>query len=148
MNSFTPNGQVHYALSTDGKMLTVTIPVRFQRRGGRKRIIAPDGGTGLVAPKNHRDETLIQALARGWSWRKLLDRGQVSNLTEIAVREKLSIGYVSRLFDISFLAPDIIAAILDGRQPQTLTLQGLRQHIPVAWEEQRRKYGFPAVEVA
>ncbi|MBF0135226.1 MAG: hypothetical protein H7833_03025 [Magnetococcus sp. DMHC-1] len=78
----------------------------------------------------------------------MLDQGKASNLTEIAAKENISIGYVSRLFDLSLLAPDIIEAILDGRQPAGLTLQELRDGIPLAWEEQRRKYGFPEVAMA
>ncbi|MBF0426295.1 MAG: hypothetical protein HQL66_10820 [Magnetococcales bacterium] len=78
---------------------------------------------------------------------ELLDQGKASNSTEIAQKEKLSIGYVSRMFDLSLLAPDIVTAILDGRQPADLTLlQTPRDDIPMVWEEQRRKYGFPVVK--
>ncbi|MBF0309298.1 MAG: hypothetical protein HQL56_07205 [Magnetococcales bacterium] len=124
-------------------MLQVFIPVRFQKRGGRRQIIAPDDGTGLVPTRTSRDETMIQCLARSFKWRKMLDSGQASNLTEIASREKVNVSYVCRLFDFSFLAPDIVEAILDGRQPKGLTMREMRDEIPVSWEEQRRKFGFP-----
>jgi len=147
MSSFTQTGTAQYNLSVDGKILYIFIPVRFERRGGRKLIIAPDGGTGLVPTKTQRDDTLIQAVARAHKWRKMLDRKEVRTLSEIAAKEKVTLPYITRLFDLAFLAPDIVTAILDGRQPPGVTLQTFRTGVPLAWEEQRQKFGFPAVAV-
>ena len=60
----------------DGSTLVVRIPMRFQRRGGRKRILAPDGSAIVPATKPQPDGTLVKALARAWRWRRLLDEGQ------------------------------------------------------------------------
>ena len=59
----------------EGTTLVVWIPMRFQRRGGRKRILTPEG-TAIVPPsKPQPDGTLVKALARSWRWQRLLDEG-------------------------------------------------------------------------
>ncbi|MBF0155199.1 MAG: hypothetical protein HQL64_15790, partial [Magnetococcales bacterium] len=139
MTTMTPAGQAQYTLSQDGKMLSIFIPVKFQRRGGRKMIVASDGVIGM---RCQRDEALIQAVARAWKWRKMLDRKEATNLTEIASKEKFAASYVCRIFELSLLAPDIVQAILDGTQPPGLSLRELAKGIPLAWEKQREKFGF------
>ena len=59
----------------DGTTLVVQIPMRFQRRGGRKRIVAPDGSAIVPSFKPQPDGTLIKALARAWRWQRMLDGG-------------------------------------------------------------------------
>ena len=59
----------------DGTTLVVRIPMRFQRRGGRKRIVAPDGSAIVPTHEAAADGTLVKALARAWRWQKLLDAG-------------------------------------------------------------------------
>jgi hypothetical protein len=55
----------------DGCTLVVRIPMRFQRRGGRKRIVAPDGSEIVPTTKPQPDGTLVKAVARAWRWQKL-----------------------------------------------------------------------------
>jgi hypothetical protein len=57
----------------DGSTLVVRIPMRFQRRGGRKRIVAPDGNRIVLTSKPQPDGTLVKALARAWRWQRMLD---------------------------------------------------------------------------
>ena len=142
MTTVSPAGQAQYTLSYDGTMLSIFIPVQFKRRGGRKMIVAPDGVIGMRA---ERDDTLIQAVAKAWKWRRMLDRKEVLSLSEIAAREKIGSTYAGRIFDLSLLAPDIVQSILDGRQPPGLSLRELAKGIPLAWEEQREKFGFAVV---
>jgi len=59
----------------DGGTLVVRIPMRFQRCGGRKRIVAPDGSEIAPATKPQPDGTLVKALARAWRWQRMLDEG-------------------------------------------------------------------------
>ena len=59
----------------DGSTLVVRIPMRFQRRGGRKRIVAPDGSEIVPTSKPQPDGTLVKALARAWRWQRMLDEG-------------------------------------------------------------------------
>jgi hypothetical protein len=60
----------------DGNTLVVSIPMRFQRRGCRKRIVAPDGSEIVPTSKPQPDGTLVKALARAWRWNRMLDGGQ------------------------------------------------------------------------
>jgi hypothetical protein len=118
-------------------MLTVHIPLTVRRRGGRKVVIAPDGTEAPVAPTARIDTTMVKALARAFRWRRMLETGVVSTVGEIAVREKINKSYVSRVLRLTLLAPDIVEAILDGRQAPEVTLRVLMGPFPVGWGEQR-----------
>jgi hypothetical protein len=80
---------------------------------------------------------MIKALARAFRWRKLLETGAFATVQEIAAAEKLNASYVGRVLRLTLLAPDIIEAILDGRQPAGLTLASLMQPFAVGWEAQK-----------
>ena len=118
-------------------MLTVHIPLTVRRRGGRKVVIAPDGTEAPVIAAARIDSTLVKALARAFRWRRMLESGVVSTVDEIAVREKINKSYVSRVLRLTLLAPDIVEAILDGRQAPEVTLRVLMGPFPVGWGEQR-----------
>ena len=116
-------------------MLTVHIPLTVRRRGGRKVVIAPDGTEAPVVSAAARiDSTLVKALARAFRWRRMFESGVVSTVGEIAVREKINKSSVSRILRLTLLAPDIVEAILDGRQATEVTLRGLMKGFPVEWE--------------
>jgi hypothetical protein len=120
-----------------GSMLIVRIPMRFQHRGGRKRIVAPDGSEIVPTSKPQPDGTLVKALARAWRWQKLLDEGVYASVSEIGDAENISKSYVSRILRLALLAPDIIEAILTGRTEQEMMLEQLERPLPASWEEQR-----------
>ena len=125
-------------LSRDGATLTVHVPMKIRRRGGRKLVIAPDGSTGWAPPRAQIDNTLVKALARAHRWRRLLESGRYANVEEIAAAEKINASYISRILRLALLAPDIVEAILDGRQPREMQLADLLSPFPVEWETQRR----------
>jgi len=116
--------------------LTIRIPIRLQRRGGRKLIVTPDG-VAVPTPKPRRDETLIKALVRAHRWRRRIESGKAKSVTDLAEQEGVTDAYVCRLLPLTCLAPDIVEAILDGRQPKGLRLVEMLGNGPVAWEEQR-----------
>ena len=78
----------------DGNTLVVRIPMQFQRRGGRKRIVAPDGSELAPATKPQPDGTLVKALARAWRWQRMLDEGVYTTVSEIGDAESISKSYV------------------------------------------------------
>jgi hypothetical protein len=121
----------------DGNTLVVMIPMRFQRRGGRKRIVAPDGSAIVPSSKPQPDGTLLKALARAWRWQRMLDDGVYATVSEIGDAENISKSYVSRILRLALLAPDIVEAILAGETEQRLMLEQLEQPLPMGWEEQR-----------
>lgn len=121
----------------EGTTIVVNIPMTWKRRGGRKLIIAPDGGDAWAPAKLRHDETLIRTLARAHRWKRMLEEGTHGSVSEIAEAEKIDRSYVNRLLRLTLLAPDIQEAILDGRQPKRLQLEDLTRVMPSEWEEQR-----------
>jgi hypothetical protein len=119
--------------------LTIRIPIRLQRRGGRKLIITPEGAA-VPRPKLRRDETLIKALVRAHRWRRRIESGQARSITDLAEQEGVTDAYVCRLLPLTCLAPDIVEAILDGRQPRWLKLAEVLGNGPLSWEEQRTSW--------
>jgi hypothetical protein len=120
--------------------LTIRIPIRLQRRGGRKLILTPEGAA-VPAPKPRRDETLIKALVRAHRWRRRIESGHARSITDLAEQEGVTDAYVCRLLPLTCLAPDIVEAILDGRQPKGMRLAEMLGNGPLAWEDQRGAWG-------
>jgi hypothetical protein len=121
--------------------LTIRIPIRLQRRGGRKLIMTPEG-SAAPTPKPRRDETLVKALVRAHRWRRRIESGQAKSITDLAEQEGVTDAYVCRLLPLTCLAPEIIEAILDGRQPKGLRLAEMLGNGPMGWNEQRANWGF------
>lgn len=123
--------------------LTIRVPLKLRRHGGRKLVIVPDGEGVPERSRATPDDALIKALARAHRWKRLLETGQARTLDEIAETEKVNPSYLSRIFRLTLLAPDIVEAILDGRQPRTMQLADLMDDMPVEWGRQRERFGFP-----
>jgi ParB-like chromosome segregation protein Spo0J len=127
-------GQVTAA--TDGEAITLFIPLTFPRRGGRKAVVAPDGAE--VTPLPQVDTALVRALARAFRWQRMLDEGVHATLAELAAAERVSRSHVSRLLRLTLLAPEIVEAVLDGRQAEAMRLEKLLGGFPVEWAGQGR----------
>jgi hypothetical protein len=121
--------------------LTIRIPIRLQRRGDRKLIMTPEGAK-MPAPKLRRDDTLIKALVRAHRWRRKIESGRAKSITDLAEQEDVTVAYVCRLLPLTCLAPDVVEAILDGRQPKGLRLAEMLGNGPLAWKEQRVSWHF------
>jgi hypothetical protein len=122
--------------------LTVRVPLTLRRYGGRKLVIVPEGEGVPVRAKPTPDDTLLKALARAHRWKRMLESGQVASLNELSEAEKINPSYLTRIYRLTLLAPDIVEAILDGRQPRTLQLADLMDDMPVEWHRQRERYGI------
>lgn len=117
------------------QMLTVRVPLAVRKhRGGRKLMIAPDSTTSRGS--SAADTTLVKALARAFRWRRMMEAGRFATIDELAAAEKINSSYVSRLLRLTLLAPELVEAILDGRQPEGMTLPGLMEPFPVEWSLQ------------
>ena len=132
-------------LVTDGDNILIRIPMRFKKRGGRKEIIAPEGLDRALPDADPAQQPIVTALARARRWQEMLDTGEVESLTALAEKMSVDRSYVSRVLQLMLLAPDIIEAILAGREPSGLSLAKLTQTFPVLWNEQRELFGFPPV---
>ena len=125
----------------DSDVISVNLPMTFKLRGGRKVIVLPDGTQGSPAPMATIDNTMIKAIARAFRWQRLLENGTYGCLEEIARAERINGSFVSRVVRLALLAPDIVEAILAGKQPARLTLKDLMLPFPVEWEGQRERFG-------
>jgi hypothetical protein len=90
-----------------------------------------------VPVRRRADPTLVKALARAHRWKRLLEGGRYASISELAATEKIDRGYLGRILQLTLLAPDIVDAILDGRQPPELGLPRLMKPFPAEWERQR-----------
>jgi hypothetical protein len=127
-------------VALDVDTLTIRIPIRLQRRGGRKLIMTPEG-VAAPARKPSRDETLVKALVRAHRWRRRIESAQARSITDLAEQKGVTDAYVCRLLPLTCLAPDIVEAILDGRQPKGLRLVEMLGNGPLGWEEQGKRLG-------
>jgi len=116
--------------------MSAGLPLAVRKPRGRRKLILTPGG---MAPRSAlaADTTLVKALARAFRWRRMLATGRFGTIDELAAAEKINSSCVSQLLRLTLLVPDIVEAILDGRQPEGLTLPGLMQPFPVEWAGQR-----------
>lgn len=126
------------AATNEGRTLTVRVPLTLRKRGGRKQVIAPDGAT-WGTPRPRVDNTMVKAIARAHRWKRLLESGRFASVTELAEAEKINQSYLCRVLRLTLLAPDIVEAILDGRQPLGIQLDVLLKPHPVVWSTQRER---------
>lgn len=129
-------GELKMIETSDGR-LTISVPIQIKRRSGRKLVTLPNAKNSPFRPWDTDPTPLQLALARGHKWLGLLESGAVDSLKEIAQQEDVDASYVSRMVNLTTLAPDIVAAILNDELPDHLTLFDLAVDPPMLWEEQR-----------
>lgn len=120
--------------------VSVRIPMKIRKRGGRKEIQAPSGLEDAV-DRSCRGNAFSIALARAHCWLEMLDSGDYSSIREMARSLGLCPTYVTRVLRYTLLAPDIIEAVLNGNEPESFTQGKLIGAIPAKWAEQREKWG-------
>jgi hypothetical protein len=113
--------------------ITLHVPFRVVKRGGRKEMVLPPG---VSTQRARVDNTLVKALARAFRWKRMLDSGEFATMAELARREGIAVSYLTRILGLTLLAPDIVEAILDGRQGPEVTLVRVLEPLPVEWSEQ------------
>ena len=114
--------------------VTVHVPFRIVKRGGRKEMQVPAD----TRTRRHPDDALIKALARAFRWKRMLESGEFATIADLAEHERIAAPYLTRTLRLAFLAPDLVEAIHDGRQPSNLSLEMLRKPLPTGWSEQRQ----------
>jgi hypothetical protein len=124
-------------MSQDGCVLTVSLPLSVRYRGGRKRVVVPDGAPAWAQPSARVDSTLVKAIARAHRWNSMLESGVFSSVAELAVAERINASYLARVLRLTLLAPDMVEAVLVGRDT-SLTLDAVTGSFPLEWVEQRR----------
>lgn len=114
--------------------VTLHVPFRIAKRGGRKAMQRPDGAT----QSRRTDNTLIKALARAFRWKRMLDSSEFATIADLAEHERIAAPYLTRTLRLAFLSPDLVEAILDGRQPNNLSLETMRKPLPTEWFKQEQ----------
>jgi hypothetical protein len=117
----------------------------MRRRSGRKEIVLPPDATPIAAASRTPAEPptpLALALARAFRWQEMIETGAARSNSDLARKLKLDQSYIARTIRLASLAPDIIEAILDGQEPDGMSLWGLRRDVPMLWSEQRKEVGL------
>ncbi len=131
-------GATDVMATSDGR-LTLSIPIQIKRRSGCKKVVLPNGETAKPKAWDTKATPLQLALARGHRWLAMLESGKIKSLKEIAERENIDNSYVSRMVNLTCLAPEIVAAILEDQLPDHITLFELAVDPQPLWEEQYAK---------
>lgn len=116
--------------------VTVHVPFRLVKRGGRKEMQLPEGAS------SHRkmDNTLVKALARAFRWKRMLESGEFTTIAELAEREGIAPSYLARVMRLTLLAPQTVEALLDGQQGAALQLHDVLTKFPSEWGHQRKHF--------
>ena len=117
--------------------VTLHVPFRVVKRGGRKEMQLPDG----AAQPRRMDSTVVKALARAFRWKRMLESGEFATIAELAEREGIAPSYMTRVLRLTLLAPDIVEAIMDGKQRPEVTLAQIITQTRLEWDGQRRRFG-------
>ncbi len=129
----------------DNGNLQIHIPMLIRRMRGRKTVIAPQALDGEIpGAQEPVQSAVLQALARAFSWADILESGQIKSISELARTLDVDGSYVARILKLTTLAPDIVEALINGEEPNGLSLAKLTQTFPEDWTEQRRQFGFAA----
>jgi DNA invertase Pin-like site-specific DNA recombinase len=125
--------------AADAGLVRVTIPCRLKLRGGRT--VVTDAAGEIVDGQPRPDPTLIKALKT--AHRLLAETGgaAIAAPDQVVLQVSPAVPYERNLLRLAFLAPDLQAQILEGRQPSAVTLQRLfTSELPAAWDDQRQLF--------
>jgi hypothetical protein len=126
---------------TQATSITVRVPLAIRRRPGRKAVVTPADDRPALTTTGRAEPALMKALARAFRYQRMLDEGRYASISKMAAAEKIERGYLGTLLRLTLLAPDVIEVILDGRQPDGMTLPRLIEPLPTCWIEQRAALG-------
>ena len=117
-----------------GNTIRVVIPLTFRKKNGRPKILPP--ADHVPAEARMQDAHVLRAIARAWSWRRRIERGEASTIVEIATVEKVTDRFVSRMMRLAYLSPEVLEKLLVHRLPPALALNGLIAAADLPWADQ------------
>ena len=125
-----------------GARITTFVPLKFKRHGAKRVIVHVSPTVGAVGedPPPRADPHVVKAIAQGLYWQNLLTTHKAADAAEIARVESTDRARVTKVTKLALLAPDVIAAIVEGRLPVTLH-RLMRQGVPLDWYSQRAELG-------
>jgi hypothetical protein len=134
--------------------ITVHVPMAFAIRGGRKMIISDiphspserlhqsvEGASITLklsrqAASQRTNNAMLKALAKAYRWRRMIESGAFTSITELAEAESVNQSYACRILRLTLLAPNIVTEILDGQHSSNLMLKRVMRLLPTRWNEQ------------
>ena len=121
-------------------VLTFKVPARLKRVGREMRMLVEN-----AADRTPADRGLLRIVSRAHDVQLRLTQNVDLTVHDVAREEHVSAAYIYSILRLSSLAPDIVSAIVNGRNPPQLTakkLMRLSPHLPIDWTEQRKLLGF------
>lgn len=125
---------LHTTVRQEDDRVTIRIPMAFRMRSGRREVILPNGIAPTIPDAYCPLKT---AVARAHRWQKMIETGEVASNSDLARRLKMDQSLVARTIRLASLAPDMIESILDGDEPDGLSLKMMRRELPLLWQEQK-----------
>ena len=126
--------------------ISIFVPMTIKKRGGRGSlaiITLPQGKSPSLDDQPNYDYRLINAFTKARKLQQKIEKDPKLTISSLATKEGLTHGYLGRLLRLNLLAPEIVEAILYGKQPKNLRLiDFMRKEIPLLWDEQKEKFGF------
>ncbi len=124
------------SMAADSEIIRIRIPIKVRTRAGRKEVVA-------VQNEPTPQEALLRAVARAHMWQALLDSGELSSIGSLAARFHVDHSYVARTLRLASLAPDLVELIVEGNEPNSLSVRRLMKGFPIRWDEQRAELCGP-----
>ncbi|WPM81641.1 hypothetical protein R5W60_17825 [Brucella pseudintermedia] len=117
--------------------IRVVIPLTFRKKNGRPKILPPADMDSVG--QRTQDPHVLRAVARAWSWRRKIERGEATTLRDIADIEKVTDRFVSRVMRLAYLSPDVLEKLLIHRVAPALSLNDLMAVAELPWAEQMER---------
>jgi site-specific DNA recombinase len=130
-------------LDSHEQPVVLTVAMKLKRCGGEMRLIIP--GLAAIDQRRQPVSSLIKAVSRASDWVRRMEVGECKHQRDLAKAMKLEPRYINSILRVAFLAPEIVEAIIDGRQPPHLTLGSLTGVLPVSWQQQKKLISFSEV---
>ena len=126
----------------DGPVDRLSIPARLKRTGMETRMII-DGARGKGG-RTKPDRSLVRLILTGQSYKDRVLKARGQTVKQLADEAGVTRSYFTRALRLTYLAPDIVQAVLSGTQPLELTARKLKNasRLPLDWAEQRTLLGF------
>lgn len=129
------SGPATEVVASNGSVV-LKVPIALKRRSGRQ-VVLPAGAEAAAC---RTTATPLQlALARGYRWLRMLETGEAASMCDIARRERTNHSYIARHVNLTLLAPEIVAAILEETLPEGVQLLMLAINPPMLWGEQMQR---------
>ena len=113
--------------------MRVFVPLTIRKRNGRPKIVPP---TDIVPDTGGVDPHIMKAIAKAWSWRRKLERGEAATIQDIAAAEKVTHPYAGRVLRLAYLAPPVLDRLLIQRAAPAMSLKELIAATELPWCEQ------------